>query len=103
MSLAIFFKRAGTLAGTILLSVAAIAAQPSAGTLRVRVMDDLDAIIIGAIVNATDASGATKSATTNNEGVATVNGLAPGGQGACQAGMRTSPSWSRDPARPRMG
>ena len=78
MSLVLHFRRLGSIAGFILLSLAAITAQQNGGSVRVRVTDDLDAIIIGATVNATDAAGTTKTATTNNEGVATVTGLAPG-------------------------
>jgi hypothetical protein len=69
-----------TCAVTLLLGLSALAlfAQQNTGSLRVRVTDEQDALIIGAKVTVTDANGAAKTATSNNEGVATVNNLAPG-------------------------
>ena len=77
MKLASLLQRGLVLFATLAFS-ATMFAQQTTGGARVRVTDDLDALVIGAKVSLTDAKGATKTATTNNEGVAVVNGLAPG-------------------------
>ena len=61
----------------LFLSALAIA-QQSRGTLRGAITDELGAVIVGASVVLTDASGVQKKTTTNNEGVYTYAGLAPG-------------------------
>ncbi|MBD0325854.1 MAG: carboxypeptidase regulatory-like domain-containing protein, partial [Pyrinomonadaceae bacterium] len=53
-------------------------AQQAAGTLRGVVTDEFGGVIIGATVTATDQSGTQKTATTNDDGVYTISGLAPG-------------------------
>lgn len=53
-------------------------AQQAAGTLHGTVTDEFGGVIIGATVTATDQSGAPKTATTNDDGAYTINGLAPG-------------------------
>jgi hypothetical protein len=65
---------------TLLLVIAAalVAAQPARGTLRGLITDELGAAIVGANVTLTDASGAQKKTTTNNEGVYNFAALAPG-------------------------
>src|SRR5918996_1573184 len=60
----------------ILASILA-SAQPR-GTLRGVITDELGAVIVGANVTLTDASGAEKKTTTNGDGVYTYAGLAPG-------------------------
>src|SRR5687768_10861570 len=50
----------------------------SAGTLRGQVLDELGGAIVGASVTAIDAQGKEKSAVTNDGGVYTISGLAPG-------------------------
>jgi hypothetical protein len=62
----------------ILLAAALVAAQQNRGTLRGSITDELGAVIVGANVVLTDASGAQKKTTTNDEGVYTYAGLAPG-------------------------
>jgi len=53
-------------------------AQQGRGSLRGLVVDEFGAAIVGATVTLTDASDTAKTATTNNEGVYTFTGLAPG-------------------------
>jgi Carboxypeptidase regulatory-like domain/TonB dependent receptor len=55
-----------------------VAAQQNRGTLRGLIIDELGAAIVGASVTLTDATGVEKKTTTNNEGVYTFAGLAPG-------------------------
>jgi uncharacterized surface anchored protein len=63
----------------VLLLVSALAnAQQSRGTLRGAITDELGAVIVGANVILTDASGVQKKTTTNAEGVYAYGGLAPG-------------------------
>jgi hypothetical protein len=62
----------------ILLASVAIAAQQTRGALRGVITDELGAVIVGANVTLTDASGVQKKTTTNGEGVYTYAGLAPG-------------------------
>ena len=78
MNLLRSLQRSFIILSTLILSVVLVAAQQNNGGVTVKVVDDLDAIIIGATVTVIDASGAKKSATTNKEGAATVNDLAPG-------------------------
>src|SRR5215217_49301 len=62
----------------IILTAAIAAAQQARGTLRGLITDELGAVIVGANVTLTDATGAQKKTTTNGEGVYTFAGLAPG-------------------------
>ena len=63
----------------VLLFVSALAiAQQSRGTLRGAITDELGAVIVGANVVLTDATGVQKKTTTNAEGVYNYAGLAPG-------------------------
>lgn len=66
---------------TVLLALALFTsisfAQQGRGTLRGLVVDEFGAAIVGATVTLTNATGI-KTATTNNEGVYTFSGLAPG-------------------------
>ena len=61
----------------VLLSVS-VAAQQTRGTLRGLITDELGAVIVGASVTLTDASGVQKKTTTNGEGVYTFAGVVPG-------------------------
>src|ERR1041385_744816 len=61
-----------------ILAAALVTAQQTRGTLRGSITDELGAVIVGANVTLTDASGAQKKATTNGEGVYNFAGLAPG-------------------------
>src|ERR1044072_8901714 len=62
----------------IILTAAIAAAQQARSTLRGLITDELGAGIVGANVTLTDAAGAQKKTTTNNEGVYNFAGLAPG-------------------------
>ena len=62
----------------ILIAAALVAAQQSRGSLRGVITDELGAVIVGANVTLTDATGAQKKTTTNGDGVYTFAGLAPG-------------------------
>src|SRR5437764_6207936 len=62
----------------ILLCATAVLGQRNTGSLKVSVTDEFGGVIVGATVVATDANGATKTATTNNDGNFTLSGLAPG-------------------------
>ena len=53
-------------------------AQERPGSLRGQVLDELGGAIVGATVTAIDAKGTEKAVVTNNSGVYTINGLAPG-------------------------
>jgi len=59
----------------VLLFSATVAAQQARGTLRGVITDELGAVIVGATVTLTDASGVQKKTTTNGEGVYTFAGL----------------------------
>jgi hypothetical protein len=66
-----------------LMAPRAFAQTPAAGTLRVTVVDQTGAVIVGATVTVAGAEAATSAATpapirTSDMGVATVSGLAPG-------------------------
>jgi Carboxypeptidase regulatory-like domain len=62
----------------LMVSAHAVFAQQATGTLRGVVTDEFGGVIIGATVTVTDQSGTQKTATTNDDGVYTVSGLAPG-------------------------
>ena len=62
----------------IVLSAALVAAQQTRGSLRGVITDELGAVIVGANVTLTDATGTQKKTTTNGDGVYTFAGLAPG-------------------------
>ena len=53
-------------------------AQARPGSLRGQVLDELGGAIVGATVTSIDAKGTEKTVVTNNSGVYTINGLAPG-------------------------
>ena len=53
-------------------------AQERPGSLRGQVLDELGGAIVGATVTAIDAKGTEKTVVTNDNGVYTINGLAPG-------------------------
>ena len=55
-----------------------VTAQQPAGSLRGQVTDELGALVVGATVTLVAADGSQKSATTNADGVYTINSLAPG-------------------------
>jgi hypothetical protein len=59
-------------------SLSALAQQSGTGTLRGQVTDEFGGVIVGATVTATDAAGAEKTATTDNDGQFAIAGLAPG-------------------------
>ena len=60
----------------ILLAAVFISAQQNRGTLRGVITDEMGAVIVGANVTLTDASGVEKKTTTNAEGVYNYAGLA---------------------------
>jgi hypothetical protein len=63
----------------VLLAFSLSLAQAQTGTaIRGQVTDELGGAIVGATVTLVDASGAEKTATTNEEGVYVFNGVAPG-------------------------
>jgi hypothetical protein len=53
-------------------------AQQRAGSLRGQVTDELGALVVGATVTLVSSDGTQKTATTNNDGMYTFNGVAPG-------------------------
>src|SRR5215831_5269404 len=61
-----------------LLCSATAVAQQGTGGFRGRVQDEFGGVIVGATITATDANGATKTATTNGEGAFNLTGLQPG-------------------------
>ncbi len=70
--------RAGLLTALALtLSLVSTFAQ-GVGTLRGTVTDEFGGTIVGATVTATDASGTTKTASTNGDGAYSITGLMPG-------------------------
>jgi hypothetical protein len=74
-----FIKQGAALALSIILVAAVAFAQSGAsGTLRGRLVDQFGGAIVGATVTAVDATGTEKTATTNDEGLYVINGLAPG-------------------------
>jgi hypothetical protein len=62
----------------VILTAALVAAHQTRGTLRGAITDELGAVIVGANVTLTDASGAQKKTTTNGEGTYNFAGLTPG-------------------------
>lgn len=62
----------------VLFVSASVAAQQARGTLRGLITDELGAVIVGASVTLTDATGVQKKTTTNGEGIYTFAGVAPG-------------------------
>lgn len=62
----------------ILFAAIGFAQQRAVGAFSGRVVDQFGGAIVGATVVVVDASGAEKTATTNNEGIYAFNGLAPG-------------------------
>jgi hypothetical protein len=62
----------------VLLFSASVAAQQARGTLRGLITDEFGAVIVGANVTLTDATGVQKKTTTTGEGAYTFAGLAPG-------------------------
>ena len=62
----------------LLLSVVVAFSQQSRGTLRGVISDELGATIVGATVTLTGPDGVDKTAVTNNDGVYSFTGLAPG-------------------------
>lgn len=76
-----FIKKAivQSVALLVVLGLSLCLAQAQGGTaIRGQVTDELGGAIVGATVTLVDASGAEKTATTNDEGVYVFNGLAPG-------------------------
>ncbi|HJU55393.1 MAG TPA: carboxypeptidase-like regulatory domain-containing protein, partial [Pyrinomonadaceae bacterium] len=57
---------------------AAVSFAQQAGSLRGQVSDEFGGALVGATVTVVNASGAEKSAVTNDEGTFVINGLAPG-------------------------
>src|ERR1044072_6779366 len=67
------------LVGLLIFAAGGIAlAQERPGSLRGQGLDELGGAIVGATVTAIDAKGTEKIDTTNNKGIYTINGLAPG-------------------------
>lgn len=74
-----FIKQGAALALSIIfIATTAFAQSGASGTLRGRLLDQFGGAIVGATVTAVDATGAEKTATTNDEGLYVINGLAPG-------------------------
>jgi hypothetical protein len=63
---------------TIALSVGAVMAQQSTGTVKGQVLDELGGALVGASVVATDMNGREKTVTTNDQGLFVIGGLEPG-------------------------
>jgi len=80
----------------IILTAAIAAAQPARSTLRGLITDELGAAIVGANVTLTDAAGAQKKTTTNNEGVYNFAGLAPGKYTLQASALGFAPSESKE-------
>lgn len=55
-----------------------VTAQQRTGSLRGQVTDELGALVVGASVTLVAADGSQKSATTNDDGIYTINAIAPG-------------------------
>jgi hypothetical protein len=74
-------KRLVTAIAFCLLTLATVEtgfSQQRQGALRGQVLDELGGAIVGASVTAIDATGMEKSVVTNDGGIYTINGLAPG-------------------------
>ena len=80
----------------VLIASILIAAQQNRGTLRGVITDELGAVIVGANVTLTDASGVQKKTTTNAEGVYNYAGLAPGKYSLIAIAPGFSPSDIKD-------
>ncbi|HEX3253583.1 MAG TPA: carboxypeptidase-like regulatory domain-containing protein, partial [Pyrinomonadaceae bacterium] len=80
----------------LILAATVVAAQQTRGALRGAITDDLGAVIVGANVTLTDASGAQKKTTTNGEGVYNFAGLAPGKYTLQAVAPGFAPSESRE-------
>ena len=76
--LSLIKRSAGLALSIILISAAAFAQQGASGTLRGQILDQFGGAIVGATVTAIDATGAEKTATSNDEGLYVLSGLAPG-------------------------
>lgn len=74
----LFLPKLFNAALVLLLASVLVSAQQTRGTLRGVITDELGAVIVGANVVLTDASGVQKKTTTNGEGVYNYAGLAPG-------------------------
>ena len=77
----LFCKLAGRWTGILIAAVMCAGlglAQQAGGTLRGKIVDEFGGVIVGATVTVTDASGTTKTTTTNNDGLFTFSSLAPG-------------------------
>lgn len=72
-----FIKQGAGLALFLILIATSVFAQ-SSGALRGRILDQFGGAIVGATVTVVDASGVEKTATSNDEGLYVINGLAPG-------------------------
>lgn len=62
----------------IILSLSFVSFAQTTGGLKGQVVDELGQVVIGATVIAVDSTGKEKTATTNNGGEFSINGLAPG-------------------------
>src|SRR5215204_2718577 len=62
----------------VIISAALVVAHQTRGTLRGLITDELGAVIVGANVTLTDATGVQKKTTTNGDGAYTFAGVAPG-------------------------
>ncbi len=80
----------------LILTAALVAAQQTRGSLRGSITDELGAVIVGANVTLTDASGVQKKTTTNGEGAYTFAGLAPGKYTLQAAAPGFAPSDSKE-------
>src|SRR6476661_5002168 len=80
----------------VLLFSVSVSAQQPRGTLRGLITDELGAVIVGANVTLTDASGVQKKTTTNGEGVYNFAGLAPGKYSLRVVAPGFAPSDSRE-------
>ena len=73
-----FLRQVMGIAIIFALSAAVGFSQQSRGTLRGVISDELGATIVGATVTLTDQNGVEKTTVTNNDGVYSFSGLAPG-------------------------
>ncbi len=68
----------GVVLALALAAVIAAAAQSGAGSVRGQVKDEFGGVVVGVTVTLVDATGAEKTATTNDEGTYVFSGVAPG-------------------------
>src|SRR6476661_6763856 len=80
----------------VLLFSVSVSAQQPRGTLRGLITDELGAVIVGASVTLTDASGVQKKTTTNGEGVYTFSGLPLGAYKLQASSTNFTPSDERE-------